>query len=83
MPEHLGTHIDAPVHTVEGAWKTNQIPIEKLYGSGVIINVKTKAVKDPDYRFLYYHNLIVTSIHTGLKDSVNFHILFKHFSNTL
>ena len=53
MPEHIGTHIDAPIQTVKGAWKTNQISIEKLYGSGVIINVKTKAVIDPDYRFLY------------------------------
>nr|XP_022309947.1 uncharacterized protein LOC111115481 [Crassostrea virginica] len=50
MPEHMGTHIDAPAHAGEGAWKTNQIPIEKLYGSGVIINVKTKAATDPDYR---------------------------------
>ena len=56
MPEHMGTHIDAPAHAGEGAWKTNQIPIEKLYGSGVIINVKTKAATDPDYRFFHNHN---------------------------
>ena len=81
MPEHIGTHIDAPVHTMEGAWKTNQIPIEKLYGSGVIINVKTKAVIDPDYRFLHYHNLIVTCIHIWQKDRVNFNIMFNYFRN--
>lgn len=50
MPEHMGTHIDAPVHTVQGMWKTDQIPIEKLYGPGVIINVKEKVKSNPDYR---------------------------------
>ena len=55
----MATHIHAPVHTVEGEWKTNQIPIEKLYGSGVIIKVKTKAVTDPDYRFFFYIIIIL------------------------
>lgn len=50
MPEHMGTHIDAPVHTVQGMWKTDQIPMENLYGAGVIINVKSKAATNPDYR---------------------------------
>uniref|UniRef100_K1QML4 Uncharacterized protein n=1 Tax=Magallana gigas TaxID=29159 RepID=K1QML4_MAGGI len=52
MPEHMGTHIDAPVHTVQGMWKTDQIPIEKLYGPGVIINVKEKVKSNPDYRVI-------------------------------
>ena len=56
MPEHMGTHIDAPAHAAEGAWRIDQIPIEKLYGSGVVINVKSKAVTDPDYRFFHNHN---------------------------
>lgn len=50
MPEHMGTHIDAPVHKVQGMWKTDQIPMGKLYGAGVIINVKSKAATNPDYR---------------------------------
>lgn len=50
MPEHMGTHIDAPVHTVKGMWRTDQIPMENLYGAGVIINVKSKAATNPDYR---------------------------------
>ena len=72
----MGTHIHAPVHTVEGEWKTNQIPLEKLYRSGVIIKVKTKAVTDPDNSGVHYHNLIVTCIHIELKDRVNCNILF-------
>jgi kynurenine formamidase len=50
MPEHMGTHIDAPAHFSQDGWRIHQIPIEKLHGPGVIINVKSKAAKDPDYR---------------------------------
>ncbi|XP_056000489.1 isatin hydrolase-like [Ostrea edulis] len=50
MPEHMGTHIDAPVHFAKGSWRTHQIPMEKLYGPGVIINVKSKVENNPDYR---------------------------------
>lgn len=50
MPEHMGTHIDAPAHSVQGTWRTDQIPMEKLYGPGVIINVKSKVENNPDYR---------------------------------
>jgi kynurenine formamidase len=50
MPEHMGTHIDAPAHFAENRWKVHEIPIEKLYGPGVIINVKSKVANNPDYR---------------------------------
>ncbi|XP_062618148.1 isatin hydrolase-like, partial [Saccostrea cucullata] len=50
MPEHMGTHVDAPAHLFQGSWKAHQIPIEKLYGPGVIINVKAKVESNPDYR---------------------------------
>lgn len=50
MPEHMGTHIDAPAHSVQGMWRIDQIPMEKLYGPGVIINVKSKVETNPDYR---------------------------------
>lgn len=50
MPEHMGTHIDTPAHSVQGMWSVDQIPIEKLYGQGVIINVKPKVDSNPDYR---------------------------------
>lgn len=40
--EHGGTHLDAPAHFAENTSRTQQIPIEKLLGPGVIINVKVK-----------------------------------------
>lgn len=48
--EHGGTHLDAPSHFAQGKNRSQQIPIEKLVGPGVIINVKAKASSNPDYR---------------------------------
>ncbi|XP_072015370.1 isatin hydrolase-like [Amphiura filiformis] len=49
-PEHIGTHIDAPSHFNQDALSVHQIPIEKLIGPGVIINVKLKVEANSDYR---------------------------------
>lgn len=49
-PEHGGTHLDAPVHFAEGAQSTDQIPIDRLVGPAVVIDVRAQAAKDPDYR---------------------------------
>lgn len=52
LAEHTGTHVDAPVHVANeaGHWKNHQIPIERLAGPGVVIDVKAKAAADRDYR---------------------------------
>ena len=36
--EHFGTHLDAPAH-FGGTWTTEQIPVERLAGPGLVINV--------------------------------------------
>lgn len=48
--EHGGTHLDAPAHFYEANYRAHQIPMSKLVGPGVIINVKSKAASSPDYR---------------------------------
>ncbi|OWF52074.1 uncharacterized protein LOC110448262 [Mizuhopecten yessoensis] len=52
LAEHTGTHADAPIHIAydTGPWKNHQIPIERLVGPGVIIDVKAKAEANSDYR---------------------------------
>merc|ERR1712137_6253 len=47
--EHMGTHIDAPIHTAEGRQTVDQIPVDKLMGPGVVFNIKDKAERNPDY----------------------------------
>lgn len=48
--EHGGTHLDAPSHFAKGKWSTDQIPISKLTGNAVVIDVSAKALQDADYQ---------------------------------
>ncbi len=46
--EHGGTHLDAPIHFGEGRWTAEQIPLDRLVGPAVVIDLTAKAVRDPD-----------------------------------
>lgn len=48
--EHGGTHIDAPIHFAEGKQTVDEIPLEKLIGPAIVIDVTQKALSDPDYQ---------------------------------
>jgi kynurenine formamidase len=48
--EHGGTHIDAPIHFAEGKQTVDEIPLEKLIGPAVVIDVTQNALSDPDYQ---------------------------------
>ena len=48
-PEHGGTHIDAPIHFAEGAAAVDEVPIERLVGPAVVIDVKDKVADNVDY----------------------------------
>ena len=49
-PEHGGTHLDAPMHFAEGRWSAAEIPVGRLVGPGVVIDVSSSAAADPDHR---------------------------------
>jgi kynurenine formamidase len=49
-PEHGGTHLDAPIHFAEGQDTVGQIPVERLIGPAVVIDVARQAAAEPDYR---------------------------------
>lgn len=49
-PEHGGTHLDAPLHFAQGRQDAAQVPLERLVGPAVVIDVSAKAAEDPDYR---------------------------------
>jgi kynurenine formamidase len=49
-PEHGGTHLDAPLHFAKNKWATDQIPLDRLIGPAVVIDVRKKAADNPDYR---------------------------------
>ncbi|MGD9720696.1 MAG: cyclase family protein [Pirellulales bacterium] len=49
MPEHLGTHLDAPNHFAADGIAVDQIPPEKLFAPGAVIDVAPAVSTDPDY----------------------------------
>lgn len=48
--EHGGTHIDAPRHFAEGRPTVDEIPLERLIGPGVVVDVRAACAADRDYR---------------------------------
>jgi kynurenine formamidase len=49
-PEHGGTHLDAPMHFSEAGDASDEIPLERLIGPAVVIDVTVKTEADRDYR---------------------------------
>ena len=48
MAEHGGTHVDAPRHFVAGGYGVEKIPLSKLIGHTVVVNVTKKASSNRD-----------------------------------
>jgi kynurenine formamidase len=48
--EHGGTHLDAPVHFARDGDKADEIPLRRLVGQGVVVDVSEAALANPDYR---------------------------------
>src|SRR5437870_13089138 len=46
--EHGGTHLDAPIHFAAGRWAADEIPLDRLVGAAVVVDVSEKAARDPD-----------------------------------
>ena len=49
-PEHGGTHIDAPAHFAQDGSTVDAIPLDRLVGSAVMVDVSRKCLADRDYR---------------------------------
>lgn len=49
--EHIGTHIDAPVHWISGreGHDVSQLPPARLVGPAVVLDFSAEAAADPDY----------------------------------
>ena len=51
LPEHGGTHLDAPEHFAEGRHTADQIPLTRLIGPAAVIDVSAAAETNRDYQF--------------------------------
>lgn len=49
--EHVGTHIDAPVHWISGrdGHDVSTLPVERLFGPAVVLDLTEKVEQNPDY----------------------------------
>lgn len=47
--EHGGTHLDAPIHFSEGRHTVEEIPLERLVGTAVLVDVTAACAEDRDY----------------------------------
>jgi kynurenine formamidase len=47
--EHGGTHLDSPVHFAKGRYTVDQLPLERLMGPAIVIDVTAKCATNPDY----------------------------------
>ncbi len=50
MPEHGGTHFDAPVHFSEDGAAVHEVPLSDLIAPAVVIDVSARAADDPNYQ---------------------------------
>jgi kynurenine formamidase len=48
--EHGGTHIDAPIHFAEGGWSVDEVPLERLVGEAVLVDVDAACARDRDHQ---------------------------------
>ncbi len=48
VPEHYGTHVDAPIHFAEGQAAMEAVPVTAFYGPAVVFDIRAKAAADPD-----------------------------------
>ena len=48
--EHGGTHLDAPVHFARGRHAADEVPLDRLVGPAVVVDVTQAAAQNADYR---------------------------------
>jgi kynurenine formamidase len=47
--EHGGTHLDAPIHFARGGDTADELPLRRLVGRAVVVDVSERALNDRDY----------------------------------
>lgn len=77
MGTHVGTHIDAPMHMIEGGQSLDQQPIERFVGRGACVDVTDgnfKKVKEVD---LQPGDIVLFM--TGMSSKFNDSVYFEHY----
>jgi kynurenine formamidase len=49
MAEHSGTHLDAPSHFAKDGESADEVPLARLIGPAVVVDITAESVKNPDF----------------------------------
>lgn len=83
--EHVGTHVDAPFHFDENGWKLGDIPLERFYSPGLLIDVSNEVKDNFDFEFEPRHIQSWEAKHGRIPNNTVVLIRFgwskKHYSN--
>ena len=66
--EHGGTHIDAPIHFAAKRKTVDQIPIQQLIGSGIVIRIEEKVNNNRNYQLAVEDILAWENEHGAIPD---------------
>lgn len=84
IPEHYGTHMDAPAHSADGESYIDQIKTENLICPGAVIDVRNRVNDNPDY-LLSQDDIIEWETKNGQISNHSIVIMFsgwsKHWNN--
>src|ERR1044071_3524933 len=47
--EHGGTHLDSPVHFAKGRYTVDQLPLERVMGPAIVVDVSAQCRRNVDY----------------------------------
>jgi kynurenine formamidase len=48
LTEHVGTHLDAPCHFIEGGRAVDQLPVDELLAPLAVVSIANRAATNPD-----------------------------------
>jgi kynurenine formamidase len=68
--EHGGTHVDAPVHFARGHQSVDQIPLDRLMGDAVVVDITKASDQNADYQVRLDDFLAWEREHGALQDGV-------------
>ena len=68
---HVGTHIDAPLHMIEGGKTLDQIPVETFIGRGVCVDVRNGKFNLDTVKKADIGKGDIVLFYTGLSDHFN------------
>lgn len=77
MGNHLGTHIDAPSHVVDGGARVDGFEVEQFIGKGRIIDVSDNDFSQEKFAQIAADEIIV--LHTGMSEKYNQDEYFKKY----